>query len=380
MSKILLALYNMGGPNSTSEVDPFLTALFRDNDLLGVPFPSLLQERVADAIVRKRLKEVTERYELLGGKSPQLGITLEVASRLKNALMAYDDSREFIDVVPLMRYTQPDVANLIERSKQSNVDEVWLLSQYPHCSRATTGSFLRELGLKLRSHNARLSVRSFLPFSSDPAFASLWRKRIQNGWNLFAHERRHLLVSAHSIPKSYAAEGDPYATQIERFAIDVLLPLGLVQGRDWSLAWQSAVGPAKWFGPSVPDALQSLRAKGIENVLLWPISFVSDHIETLFEIDIDFKEQAQRLGFRHFERLANLNAESDYIEYLTKLVTTEHQKTMQDKNKTTSHLYSLESSKLGPACHLQPGGCLCKRYFNAGAAGKPSGTPAAGAR
>lgn len=374
--RVVIALYNMGGPLKTANVRDFLMSLFSDNDLLGLPFPGLLQKFVANKIVTKRISEVEHRYNLIGGGSPQLEITQQLCEKIKKQLTANPiASIEIVDVVPLMRYTAPNATDVLALAQKHNANEVWLYSQYPHCSRATTGSSLRDIGMTL-SKNAltqeKLTIRSFLPTAFVPAFVDLWAKRIGAHWKKMGGQK-HLLVSAHSLPVGYIAQGDPYSDQIIRFALEVLRRVGLSQNIDWTMCWQSAVGPAKWLRPYTPDALKDLRARGVENILVWPVSFVSDHIETTYELDMEYGDVAKELGFKAYERVANLNADADYVDFSTSLIT--QAATELAASRKTNLLRCLYTEPVGEGCNLQPGGCLCARYFKAGIQEKQTGVP-----
>lgn len=374
--RVVIALYNMGGPLKTANVRAFLMSLFSDNDLLGLPFPGLLQNFVANKIVTKRAAEVEHRYELIGGGSPQLSITQQLCDKIKKQFVSNPvASIEIVEVVPLMRYTSPSANDVFALAQKHNANEVWLYSQYPHCSRATTGSSLRDIGMTLSKNTLtpqKLAIRSFLPTAFMPAFADLWAKRVGEHWKKMSGQK-HLLVSAHSLPVSYIAQGDPYADQIIRFALEVLRRVGLSQNIDWTMCWQSAVGPAKWLRPYTPDALKNLRARGVENILVWPVSFVSDHIETNYELDMEYGDVAKELGFKTYERVANLNADNDYVEFSTLLI--RQAASELAALRKTNLLRCLHTEPVGEGCALQPGGCLCARYFKAGMQEKPTGVP-----
>lgn len=393
--RVLIAFYNMGGPSSTDDVERFLGRLFNDSDLLDIPFGRVLQSTVASKIITKRLTEVKERYTHIGGKSPQLEITQELANKVQRSLaMAGHASFEFFGPVPMMRYSAPFAADVLATARHDGIDELWLFSQYPHCSRATTGTSLRELALLLRqeSHtgqvgagtgipeqspaqsperSATLSVRSFATYFDDPAFLDLWAGRLRKAWDALASHRKFLLVSAHNLPRSYVAEGDPYAQQIYRTAREVCRRAGLHEGVHWQLCWQSAVGPVKWLEPDTRDGIRTAHKRGVQSILVWPVSFVSDHIETLHEIDVEFGDIARDLGVQEFKRVQNLNSDPDFVDYMAHTIT--HAADDLARYGSTPRLRNLTSNPSGEGCHTQPGGCLCARYFMAGAEGLERG-------
>ncbi|MEN9825374.1 MAG: hypothetical protein RI953_1119 [Pseudomonadota bacterium] len=384
--RVWIALYNMGGPNTQDDVEPFLRALFNDPDLLDIPLGTLLQGFVANKIIGKRLEEVKKRYMLMGGGSPQLRITRAVATSLTAELNSVSPqflntstgpektSYSLAGVSPLMRYSEPRARTLLQQCVDERIDELWLLSQYPHCARATTGTSLRELAFERESNAAfhTLKVRSFASYGDDPAFVDLWTARVGKSWNELAPGRRHLLISAHNLPLSYVAAGDPYPLQIRRTAQEVTRRLGLLEGRDWTLCWQSAVGPVKWMSPTTEDSIERLCSNGVEHMLVWPVAFVSDHIETLVEIDLEYGEFAKNKGVKTFSRVKNLDDDFDFVRFLAQMI-------HRGANDLAEHgqtllLRDFEEQTAGPFCSSQPAGCLCANYYLSGKSGMKRGT------
>lgn len=364
----------MGGPDTDKDVPTFLRELFRDNDLLGIPGPTLLQNTIAERIVAKRAPDVAAKYVEIGGGSPQLAITTALAKRISELLGASQQSDfEFVHIGPMMRYTAPRASTCLDVAVKAGADEIWLLSQYPHCARATTGSSLREFAQQRSEHTAAhaLPVRNFASYGDDHEFVTLWAKRLEAQWEQLHPQHRHLIVSAHNLPVSYIADGDPYRNQIYRSALATLRRLGLCEGRDWTLAWQSAVGPSKWMQPDTRDIIRNMAAAAKTEILIWPIAFVSDHIETMHEIDIEFAEIAHKAGIGKFIRVPNFNAEADFAEYLTRKISAAAQDLKA--NGDSLRLRKLDEFPSGEGCHWQPGGCLCGRYFVAGKAGLSRG-------
>lgn len=384
--RVWIALYNMGGPDHQDDVEPFLRHLFTDPDLLDIPLGCLLQNFVANKIIGKRLQEVKKRYQLMGGGSPQLRITQNVATtlaaqlasqtpqRLNPASTGNSASYILAGVSPMMRYSEPRARSVLERCLQENADELWLLSQYPHCARATTGTSLRELAAEKQrdSRFEGLRIRSFASYGDEPAFIDLWTQRLMASWESLPTGRRHLLISAHNLPLSYVAEGDPYPQQIRRTAQEVTRRLNLIEGRDWTLCWQSAVGPVQWMSPTTEGTIERLCASGSEHMLVWPVAFVSDHIETLVEIDLEYAELAYSKGAKTFSRVKNLDSDYDFISFLTSLI-------HRGANDLALHgrsilLRDFREDPAGPFCSTQPAGCLCAKYYLSGLAGMKRGT------
>lgn len=384
--RVWIGLYNMGGPNGQDDVEHFLRLLFNDPDLLDIPLGRFLQGFVADKIIGKRLDEVKKRYQLMGGGSPQLKITQAVATSLAAQLNSLNSDKlnnvtahagfnyQLAGISPLMRYSEPRAASVLKRCLDEKVDELWLLSQYPHCARATTGTSLRELAMEKEKSNtlSSLTIRSFASYGDEPAFIELWTERLRKHWNTLPEGRRHLLISAHNLPLSYVAEGDPYPLQIRRTAQEVTRRLGLLEGRDWTLCWQSAVGPVRWMSPTTEGSIETLCQQGVEHFCVWPVAFVSDHIETLVEIDIEYAELAHKQGAKTFTRVKNLDSDFDFISFLSLLV-------QRGANELASHgrtllLRNFDEDGAGPFCSSQPAGCLCANYYLSGQAGLERGT------
>jgi len=390
--RVLLALYNMGGPAGQTEVEPFLRALFTDPDLLDIPFGRWLQNFVADKIIRKRLEEVKARYRLMGGGSPQLPITERVAEKLNAFLRnathsdaplsiatpgtspeAHKAPYEIVAVTPLFRYSEPRAETILDLCLKHNADEMWLVSQYPQCARATTGTSLRELGLVQRKQNkfSNIRVRSLASYGDDPDFLAMWCERLRQSWAQLPQGKRHLLISAHNLPLSYVAEGDPYPSQIRRTAQEVTRRLGLHEGLDWTLCWQSAVGPVRWMSPTTEASIEKICAEGVEHVLVWPVAFVSDHIETLVEIDLEYAEMAHKRGCKTFSRVKNFDSDDDFISFLGRQIIRAAGDLLH--NSSTPLLRDFKERRTGPFCAAQPGGCLCANYYLSGRAGLERG-------
>lgn len=384
--RVWIALYNMGGPQEQQDVEPFLRALFTDPDLLDIPLGVFFQSFVANKIIQKRLEEVKKRYQHMGGGSPQFAITQALAIALSAELQSHQNSQLNTDtksarfnyrlagISPLMRYSEPRALTILNQCYNEKIDELWLLSQYPHCARPTTGTSLREIALE-KKRNAKfdsLIIRSFASYGDDPAFLDLWTQRVKDSWNALPEGRRHLLISAHNLPLSYVAEGDPYPLQIRRTAQEVTRRLQLAEDRDWTLCWQSAVGPVRWMSPTTEHSIERLCARGVEHFLVWPVAFVSDHIETRVEIDLEYADFAKQKGAKSFSRVGNLNADFDFVSFLARTIHSAAQELATAGR--TKLLRNFEEDAAGPFCSAQPGGCLCANYYLTGLSGQERGT------
>lgn len=310
-AKTAVLLLQMGGPDSLESVEPFLLNLFSDRDIIRIG-PFFLQPFIARMIVRKRAARVRENYRQIGGKSPLLELTGQQAASLEQALG--DGYRCFV----AMRYCQPDSAAALASVKRAGISRVIALSLYPHYSRATTGSSINELQRVLARSKLRCDLGYVRQFYDHPLYIAALAEKIEAGLAGFP-DRSHvqLFFSAHSLPQSFIDSGDPYLDQIQA---TVRLVMERFAGVCQHLAFQSRAGPVKWLEPSTEDKLHELASQGCRQVLMVPLSFVSDHIETLHEIDIEYREAAHRLGIADFRRIESLNSSPAFIACLADLV------------------------------------------------------------
>jgi protoporphyrin/coproporphyrin ferrochelatase len=315
-SPIAVVMMNMGGPDSLEGVEPFLYNLFRDHDLIPLPLGFLWQRRFARMVSRARAKKVREYYEMIGGRSPIGDITAEQATKLQQRLGA----RYSCHVA--MRYTPPYTRDAIAAVRAAGARTIVALSLYPHFTTATTGSSLWELRRELAGKKGAgaVDLLEIDRWPEHPAYLDALAEQVRRGLAQFPEAARagvELLFSAHGLPETFLQKGDPYVKDLERTIAGVLQRLG--GQRAWRLSFQSRAGKARWLEPSTDDVLKLLAKTGRKQVLAIPISFVSDHIETLYEIDLLFGGEAKQLGL-DFKRAPSLNAEPAFIEALAQLV------------------------------------------------------------
>lgn len=311
-AKKAVLLLQMGGPDSIEAVEPFLLNLFSDREIIKIG-PAWLQPIIARIIVKKRKGHVEDNYSLIGGKSPLKKLTEEQAIALEKALGG--DYACFV----AMRYWRPSTLEALAEIRRAGITEITALSLYPHYSRATTGSSINELKRVLAESGVNFNVRYIDRFYNNSGYIDAIEEKIKEGLELF-HPLAdvELLFSAHSLPQSFIDEGDPYLDHVTESVRLVMERFTL----PYHLAFQSRAGPVKWLEPSTDDMLQRLAEKGVKNLLVIPLSFVSDHIETLHEIDIEYSKKAWELGIAKFERMPSLNSSPTFIEALAKMVRT----------------------------------------------------------
>lgn len=319
---IAVVLMNMGGPDSLEAVEPFLFNLFRDRDLIPLPLGFLWQRRFARMVSRARARTVRQYYQLIGGRSPIGDITVEQAQKLEARLNARGGDKRYSCHVA-MRYTPPFTKDALAAARAAGARTIVALSLYPHLTTATTGSSLWELRRELSGKPPAAGAVDLVEINrwpDHPAYLDALAEHVRRGLARFPEASRagvELLFSAHGLPETFIKKGDPYVADLERTIAGVLARLG--GQRPWRLSFQSRAGKARWLEPSTDDVLRLLAATGRKEVLAIPISFVSDHIETLYEIDLLFGDEAKKLGLT-FERAPSLNAEPAFIEALAQLV------------------------------------------------------------
>ncbi|MDP4114903.1 MAG: ferrochelatase [Bacteroidota bacterium] len=306
MSKAVVLL-NLGGPDSLKAVQPFLENLFNDPDIFKLPF----QKKLAKYISTKRAPKVEYEYELIGGKSPLGEWTEWQRNSLEMKLRTLDQN---IDVYTAMRYWLPSTADTAKIIAGKNYERVILLPLYPHYSMTTTGSSFNEW--KRVSEN--LGITEYInSFYDHPLYIKALSERIDETLLTFPGEIREkviLLFSAHGTPVSYVRKGDPYSKQIAKTI------KALMEYREdkeyYDISFQSKVGPARWLKPSTKEKIEELSDAGYTNLLVVPISFVSDHIETLYELNIEYRHIAERAGIENYIVMRGLNDSETFIDAL----------------------------------------------------------------
>jgi len=309
--KTAVLLLQMGGPDTLDAVEPFLRNLFSDRDIIRIG-PALLQPLIARRIARKRAPVVERQYERIGGCSPIRELT-EAQGRALEARLG-DGFRCFT----AMRYWRPTTVEALAAAKREGIKRIIALPLYPHFSRATTGSAFNELTRVLGESGVSFKCSHVDCFYDHPLYIGALAERIEEALVRFPERQAaRILFSAHSLPQSFIDAGDPYLSQVKE---TVRLVMERIPGMDFQLSFQSRSGPVKWLEPETGDILRELPSKGCTNLVVVPVSFVSDHIETLYEIDIRYAELARSLGITGFHRAPSLNALPGFIECLAELV------------------------------------------------------------
>jgi ferrochelatase len=311
--KIAVVLFNLGGPDGPDAVRPFLFNLFRDPAIIGLP--ALLRYPIAALIARGRAKLAKENYALMDGGSPLLPETEKQARALEADLAARfpeDETRCFV----AMRYWKPLTDQAAKAVKAFAPDEVVLLPLYPQFSSTTTGSSLKAWKRAYRKGPGRVSTVCCYPTDED--FIQAHADLIKAAYDKAGRPGpARLLFSAHGLPEKVIEAGDPYQRQVEATAAAVAAELG--EGWDWRVTYQSRVGPMKWIGPSTEDEIEAASAQGLALVVT-PIAFVSEHIETLVELDHEYREVAFGAGCPVYIRVPALGVAPGFIRGLGRIV------------------------------------------------------------
>ena len=318
MSRVGVLLLNLGGPDELRDVRPFLYNLFSDPEIIRLPF-SWLQSPLAWLISTLRAKKSQENYRQIGGGSPLRRITEAQAQALQDLLQQKgQDARIYIG----MRYWHPFTEEAIARIKRDGITNLVILPLYPQFSISTSGSSFRLLE-KLWKEDPTLNRINYTVIPSwnqQPGYLQAMAQLIAQELEQFSNpDSVHIFFSAHGVPLSYVTEaGDPYQQEIEDCT--ALIMQNLNRPNPYTLAYQSRVGPVEWLKPYTEDALQELAAQGVEDLVVVPISFVSEHIETLQEIDIEYRELAEESGIENFQRVPALNTHPVFIDSLATMV------------------------------------------------------------
>ncbi|HMK49441.1 MAG TPA: ferrochelatase [Thermodesulfovibrionales bacterium] len=318
-------LLNLGGPDSIQAVKPFLYNLFSDRQIiqLGPPF---MQRPLARLISGLRSKKTEKYYGLIGGRSPIVKITAAQAAALEtelNSSIVTDSLSPAFRVYTGMRYWHPLIEDVIPGMKADGIKKIIGLGLYPQYSVATSGSSFSKFDEVVSLHQMEaLRIESW---HNNPHYIDALVYVIKQGLGSFppssvsapssASGEIHVLFSAHSLPKKIIDQGDPYVDQIKGTISEILKKMDI----KWHLSYQSKSGPVKWLEPSTEEKIRELAKEGVRNLLVVPISFVSDHIETLYEIDILYRDFAESLGI-HLRRVESLNTLPLFIKALKDVV------------------------------------------------------------
>jgi ferrochelatase len=314
-------LFNMGGPDTLDDVEPFLRAVFSDRAIIELPFGRALQPAFAHLIARVRRASVRHNYEQIGGGSPQLAITRAQADALETRLNQRAE-QPYVRALVAMRYTRPSIQDALREFEASGIRRIVTVSLYPHWCRATTGSWLAEFERVLAAHDGPgFEITHVDRYADHPLYLDAMADTVRRALERFSprlRQRVTILFSAHGLPQKFVDAGDPYVHEIEATRRGVLERLRAPNPQ--FLGYQSRTGPVHWIGPYTDELIEALGDAGVRQLLVVPLSFVSDHIETLYEVDLLFRHVAVRAGIEEYRRPEALNLHPVFIEALAQMV------------------------------------------------------------
>lgn len=304
--KTAIVLFNLGGPDNQEAVKPFLFNLFSDRAIISLPNP--LRWMVAKLISSRRAPVAREIYQQMGGGSPIVPQTQAQARALEAELHDLGDVKAFL----AMRYWHPRAEETAAAVKAWAPDQIVLVSLYPQFSTTTTASSLQEWEKVAKNIDLKAkTVKTVCCYPEEPGFvdavAALTAEKLEN----CDISNTKVMFSAHGLPKKVIEGGDPYQKQVERSVAAVVKKLNL-DGLDHITCYQSRVGPLEWIGPSTEDVVQQAASQG-KTIVLVPIAFVSEHSETLVELDIEYRELAEQKGCKDYRRVPTVQANPAFI-------------------------------------------------------------------
>ncbi|MBU0909894.1 MAG: ferrochelatase [Proteobacteria bacterium] len=309
---IAVILLNLGGPERQQDVEPFLFNLFSDRQIIRLG-PAFLQKPIAWMIAKRRAPKSRKAYALIGGGSPLKSLTLQQGAALEKELGHVGRFK----VAMAMRYWPPFAHETLQIFADQNISRIIALTLYPHYSKATTGSSLDDLHHAAASFKGFFDITEIVAWPDQSDYIQCLVDAIVAGMKQYGGDNAQLVYSAHSLPVQFIEEGDPYLDDMNK-TIEAVEKITGIKGH---LCFQSRSGPVEWLSPSTPDMLEQLAGQGCSKVLMVPISFVSDHVETLYEIDIQYRELAETLGMT-LKRTESLNITPRFIAGLKNLVET----------------------------------------------------------
>ena len=310
--KKAVILFNLGGPDKLESVEPFLFNLFNDPEILSIP--PIFRYPLAKFISKRRAPIAKNIYKEIGNKSPILELTQQQAKSLEDSLSTKGNYKCFV----VMRCWHPRASDVIKKVKEFNPEEIILLPLYPQFSAATSGSSINEWNDLCKKENYKVKTKTICCYPTENNFveshANLIKKTLKN----IENKNFKLLFSAHGLPEIKIRKGDPYQWQVEE-SVNAIMSKLKDENLDYVISYQSRVGPLKWIGPSTDKEIikYSKEKKGI---VIVPVAFVSEHSETLVELDIEYKKLAEENGCSFYKRVPALGIEENFIKGLTELV------------------------------------------------------------
>ena len=298
MKKAIIIL-NMGGANSFDDVEIFLRNMFNDKHIINIE-SDFFRSIIANLIIWSRANQSKKNLKLLGGKSPLLANTKKLLKKLNR--------KERVEMI--MRYTEPFADEVLEKLQKDGIEKLILFPLYPQYSTTTTlSSFEQVINKVFKMNWSEVSISTIPPYFDDKRFLKITANSILQA--VSNQKDTHLIFSAHSLPQKIIESGDPYLKQIEK-QINLLSKL-LPKFKSIHLAFQSKLGPVKWLEPSLETKLNEFQG---ENIVIYPISFIIDNVETDFELNIEYREIAQKIGVKNYSVIRTLNDSEEFVKFI----------------------------------------------------------------
>jgi ferrochelatase len=304
-----LLLLNMGGPNDVEEVELFLRNMFADKNILTMnPY---IRKFVATIIINKRLEEVKENYALLGDKSPLPGLTYELISKLEEKID--------MPIYPAMRYVPPFADEVLKKCQEKGIEELILFPMYPQYSTTTTLSSVEDIELRCKELDYTPKITVIDPYYDDYNYIEASCEKIMEAMEGKETKEYDLLLSAHGLPLSIIQAGDPYQNQVEgnASAIKIYLKEHGIEFHDIKLVYQSKVGSSAWLEPNLVDVLRNPTHR---KVIIFPLAFTLDNSETVFELDIEHREIAEKIKYDDYIVAKCMNSSEKFVELIVEKV------------------------------------------------------------
>ena len=310
--KKAVILFNLGGPDKLESVEPFLFNLFNDPAIISIP--SIIRYHLAKFISKRRAPIAKNIYKEIGNKSPILELTEKQAESLENNLIKKGDYKCFV----IMRCWHPRASDIIKKVREYNPEEIILLPLYPQYSASTSGSSINEWNDLCKEENYQVKTKTICFYPTENNFLESHANLIKKTLKTLENKDFKLLFSAHGLPENKIKKGDPYQWQVEQTVNGIMSKL-INENLDFLITYQSRVGPLKWIEPSTDETIikYSKEKKGI---VIVPVAFVSEHSETLVELDIEYKKLAEKNGCSFYKRVPALGIEENFIKGLAELV------------------------------------------------------------
>ena len=310
--KKAVILFNLGGPDKLESVEPFLFNLFNDPAIINIP--SIFRYPLAKFISKKRAPIAKNIYKEIENKSPILELTQDQAKSLENNLSKEGDYKCFV----VMRYWHPRASDVIKKVREYDPEEIILLPLYPQYSASTSGSSTKEWSDLCKKENYYVKTKTICCYPTENNFIASHISLMTKVLKAIEDNNFKLIFSAHGLPKSKIKKGDPYQWQVEETVKKIMSNLEN-KNLNYVISYQSRVGPLKWIGPST-DKVIIKYSKEKKGIVIVPIAFVSEHSETLVELDIEYKKLAEKNGCSFYKRVPALGTEENFIKGLAELV------------------------------------------------------------